>query len=276
MGQHDMLTTVNYYDDPGDGSPPTPVYVGSNQVTNERPMIATAVAVTDVTGSESSFTLDSHGFQFHGHTTSQSDGFHDDDALRARYYPECELLVKEITGASRVVAFDHKVRRGPSSWHKLGENNTESRGPLHRAHVDQSYDGALARMHEQFAADEDVGGLLQRRWQIVNIWRPIKTVYKDPLAFADATSVADADLVPASIVYARTGRRRESWTVKPSAGHRWFFKYAQRPDEVVLIKCFDSDASVAARRVPHCAVEDAEHVDGECRESVEVRCLVLF
>jgi hypothetical protein len=24
----DIVTTINYYDDPGDGSPPTPVYVG--------------------------------------------------------------------------------------------------------------------------------------------------------------------------------------------------------------------------------------------------------
>lgn len=25
---HDIFTTINYYDDPGDGSPPAPVYVG--------------------------------------------------------------------------------------------------------------------------------------------------------------------------------------------------------------------------------------------------------
>jgi hypothetical protein len=27
MGR-DIVTTINYYDDPGDGSPPMPVYVG--------------------------------------------------------------------------------------------------------------------------------------------------------------------------------------------------------------------------------------------------------
>jgi hypothetical protein len=25
--RHDVVTTINYYDDPGDGSAPTPVYV---------------------------------------------------------------------------------------------------------------------------------------------------------------------------------------------------------------------------------------------------------
>ena len=105
------------------------------------------------------------------------------------------------------------------------------------------------------------------------IWRPIKTIHKDPLALADATSVADADLVAASIIYPK--KRSESWTVKPNPAHRWYFKYAQKPDEVVLIKCFDTEMSVA-RRVPHCAVEDPTEVDNECRESVEVRCLVFY
>jgi len=93
---------------------------------------------------------------------------------------------------------------------------------------------------------------------------------------ADATSVADDDLVPASIIYTRSGRRMESWTVKANPAHRWYFKHAMRPDEVVLIKCFDSDETIAARRVPHCAVEDPEERDAECRESVEVRCLLFY
>ena len=27
---------------------------------------------------------------------------------------------------------------------------------------------------------------------------------------------------------------------RPNPAHRWYFKYAQRPDEVTLIKCFDT------------------------------------
>ncbi|KAK3694386.1 hypothetical protein B0T22DRAFT_402970 [Podospora appendiculata] len=272
MTGHDLLTTVHYYDDPGDGSAPTPVYVGCSQVTNERPMVPTPVTVTDVTGDERSFTLDRHGFQFHSHTSKEKE-FHEKE-VPANYYPECEQLLKDITGASRVVAFDYKIRRGPSFWHKLGEHNTQSRGPLHRAHVDQSYDGAVIRLRERFADEADE--LLSRRWQIINIWRPLKTVYKDPLAFADARSVDDRDLVAASIIFTRTDRRLESWTVKASPLHRWYYKYAQQPDEVVLIKCFDSDNVSVARRVPHCAVENPDERENKCRESVEVRLFVFY
>ncbi|KAK3393421.1 hypothetical protein B0H63DRAFT_386950 [Podospora didyma] len=299
---HDLVTAVNYYDDPGDGSDPTPVFVGGKTVTNKRALAPVAVTVVDIAGREGDFSLDAHGFQFHRHSSGHTGAFDDEDALCTEYYKECEDLVKEITGAGHLVlAFDHKVRRGPSYWHKLGQNNAASRGPLHRAHVDQSYNGALMRLRE-VATDEELEEpkLLSHRWQIINVsltplqglqhcntmrvpnstnahvWRPIKTVYKDPLAVADATSVSDTDLVAASIIYTKLTRRMESWTVKHNPDHRWYFKYAQEPDEVVLFKCFDSDETAAARRVPHCAVEDPDHIYGECRESVEVRCMVFF
>ncbi len=109
------------------------------------------------------------------------------------------------------------------------------------------------------------------------VWRPINTVYKDPLAVADAQSVADADLVEARVIY--RDHERRTWTVKPSPSgrHRWYYKAAQTPDEVMLIKCFDSvaDGSVS-RRTPHSAFHDAAHEGGAPRESIEIRALVFY
>ncbi|KAK0663894.1 hypothetical protein QBC41DRAFT_329073 [Cercophora samala] len=276
MGHH-IRTTINYYDDPGDGSPPMPVYVGSTQVNNSRPIIAVPVTIADITGHESTFTLDTHGFQYHTQPTPFS-AFHDEQQLAKDYYRECEHLIRDLTNASNVLAFDHKVRRGPSHWHSIRENNAASRGPLHRAHVDQSYDGAILRLREQFPDESDFAVLDQKRWQIINIWRPLSPILKDPLALCSAPSVPDTDLLPSSIIYVKSGRRNESWTVKPSPSnsHKWYFKYNQQPAEVVLIKCFDSDLTCSARRVPHSAVEDPKHIDAADRESVEVRCLVFY
>lgn len=200
--------------------------------------------------------------------------------------------------------FDHRTRCGPSNWHSLGKGNTEARGPLLRAHVDQSYDGAEMVLRRWFPEEADE--LVKRRYQIINVgspppfslnprplvphecganaknaqqqvWRPIKTIHKDPLAVTDASSVPDADLVPAAIVYPTF--RSETWTVrKPSPdsdGHRWHFKYRQEPGEVLLIKCFDSRADVA-RRALHSAFEDPEQVDAEYRESIETRALLFY
>jgi hypothetical protein len=107
----------------------------------------------------------------------------------------------------------------------------------------------------------------------IQAWRPIKTIYKDPLGVADARSVAEEDLVAARTVY--PNHQRETWTVKPNEGHRWFFKYAQRPDEVMLIKCFDTDTEVA-RRVPHSAFQDPSHTEDNWRESIEIRAMLFY
>lgn len=50
--------------------------------------------VRDISGDESNYTLDSHGFQIYGHT-SQEKAFEDDEKIKAEYYPETEQLLKD-------------------------------------------------------------------------------------------------------------------------------------------------------------------------------------
>ncbi|KAL1874770.1 hypothetical protein VTK73DRAFT_189 [Phialemonium thermophilum] len=277
----EVVTSLNYYDDPGDGSPPEPVYVEKSTVTNKRTMIPTQVTVSDITGREDQFTLDKTGFQLFRHedkSPCRLDGYRDEERIKTEYFAEMEQMMKEATGASRVFIFDHKTRHGPSNWHNLGAGNQAKRGPIFRAHVDQSYAGAESLLR-WLLPDEADDLLRRRRWQIVNAWRPIKTVHKDPLAVADATSVSDDDLVAARIIY--PDHQRESWTVKPGRGHRWYFKYEQRPDEVLLIKCFDSwveDGSgrPVARRAPHSAFQDPRYVQEDHRESIEIRTMLFY
>jgi hypothetical protein len=139
-------------------------------------------------------------------------------------------------------------------------------------HVDQSYAGADAVLRWNLpAAEADQLLASGTRFEIVNLWRPIRTVTRDPLAVAASWSVPEEDLVPAPIVY--PNRRGETWAVKHGVGHKWFYKKGQTPEEVWLIKCFDSWTNVA-RRTPHSAFDDPDGF-GEARESVEVRALVL-
>ncbi|KAI1161078.1 hypothetical protein F5B18DRAFT_674953 [Nemania serpens] len=273
--KRNVSTFINYYRDPGDGSPPMPVRISDKTVKNERPTIAKPAIVRDVTGDEDRYTLDRNGFQFCRRASQlRDDDFHDSELVEAKYYPETRQLLKDITGASRVHIFDHKTRVGPSNWHKLGEGNRATRGPLFRAHVDQSYAGAELVLRRHFPDEAD--DLLKRRYQIINVWRPIKTVQKDPFAVADASSVSDSDLLAASILYPRGGRD-ETWTMLPNDAHQWYFKNSQGPDEVLLIKCFDSATTPGlARRVPHSAFEDPDMADSGHRESIEARALVFY
>lgn len=269
-GSHDVQTTLNYWDDPGDGSSPTPIFIGKGRITNERPHRAHNFVVQDITGAEERFLLDNAGFQYIEHISSEKE-FIDDHKIELAYYAECAALLKTITGASRVQIFNHKVRRGPTQWHHLGFDNLKNRGPVTKTHVDQSYAGAEIRL--RWELPDEAKELLKRRYQIVNIWRPIATIRKDPIAVADARSVPDEDLVEADMVENEFPGKQ--WVVRHNSNHRWHFKYGMTPEDVLLIKCFDSRTDVA-RRALHSAFEDAAHRDDVSRQSIEVRCIVLY
>jgi hypothetical protein len=62
---------------------------------------------------------------------------------------------------------------------------------------------------------------------------------------------------------------------RTDGGHKWHYLFKQEPNEVTLIKCFDSKMDGRARRVPHSAFIDEEFENEAARESIEVRTLVF-
>ncbi|KAK4031481.1 hypothetical protein C8A01DRAFT_51447 [Parachaetomium inaequale] len=264
-GQHNVQTIMNYYKEAEDGSPPAPFYIDQTMAQQKQthPILPVQVEVTDISGSEEKYTLDSHGFQIVRHESKEKD-FLDEDQIKSNYFRETEKLLKDVTGATRVFVFDYTIRRAKT-------DESVSRGPVHYVHIDQTESASVDRVRYHLPGEAE--SLLQKRFQIINVWRPIKTVLKDPFAFADSTSVDESDLVAVAYIY--PDRKGETYVVKPSPSHRWYFKYAQRPDEVTLIKCYDSETGVA-RRVPHSAFVDPAEEDKEARESIEVRTLVFY
>ncbi len=81
------------------------------------------------------------------------------------------------------------------------------------------------------------------------------------------------ELSPSDLVYRnRTG---ETYNVVFSPEHRWHYVKEQRPDEALLIKCYDSRTDVA-RFAPHTAFLEPNIPEGAPpRESVELRTLVF-
>ncbi|OLN86002.1 Uncharacterized protein in dcmA 3'region 2 [Colletotrichum chlorophyti] len=262
-----LQADLHYHKDNEDGSPPHPTYIDRPE-TFDRPLETHPVKISDVTGDEQKYTLDRNGFQIYRYQATEKD-FLDDAQIKASYYTETEELLKTVTGASRIFIFDHTIRRQPPS---ASSRDRAARGPVQRVHIDQSYKAALSRVpfHLPDSADE----LLKGRVQIINVWRPIKTVQRDPLAIADAGSVSDSDLVVTELIY--PNRRGETYAVRHSNKHQWFYKAGLTPDEVILIKCFDSKTDGRARRAPHTAFVDPTAAENAPpRESIEVRALVF-
>ncbi|KAF3798977.1 Cytochrome P450 monooxygenase aclL [Colletotrichum gloeosporioides] len=188
-----VRTTINYYKDPGDGTEHAPSIAGKRS-TFVHPSIDFETVVTDITGSEDKYTLDSHGFQLHRHI-SQEKEFIDDQRIKDLYYPEVEKLLFEVTGASRICIFDHTIRRP----NPTAASSDDERRPVKRAHIDQSEWASENQVRRHLG--EDGPRLLKSRFQLINVWRPIRTIYKDPLAVCDSHSVPDEDIVPVKLIY---------------------------------------------------------------------------
>ncbi|CAK7231115.1 hypothetical protein SBRCBS47491_007821 [Sporothrix bragantina] len=271
---HHVQTTLHYYKPNADGSPPHVTYYDRPE-TYHREVETHTVTVHDVRGEENKYTLDSNGFQF-VHRPAAETEFTDDDHIRAVYYPETEQLLKDVTGATRIHIFDHTTRRDPPEESTVQNRPIDRtrRGPVQRVHIDQSYKAALSRVPHHFSDAEEAAELLRGRVQIINVWRPIQTVWRDPLTVAEASSVTEEQLVPTGLVL--PGREGETFQVHYSAGHKWYYKSGLTPQEVLLIKCFDSKTDGRARRVPHSAfVDPAFGEEAPARQSIEVRALVF-
>jgi hypothetical protein len=142
-----------------------------------------------------------------------------------------------------------------------------------RVHVDQTLDAGVERVHRHLGAEAERH--LKGRCRIVNVWRPIAhAVAHEPVAVADWRTVdLVQDLVSTRHIF--EDREGTTYAVKHTPRHKWFYLSDQTPDEVIFIKCWDSDES-KARLTPHTAFIDAtSSIDAPHRQSIEVRCLVL-
>jgi hypothetical protein len=215
-------------------------------------------------------SLDAEGFELLRAPTGFA-AFDDADAIRASYYPEVERLLAGATGATRVLAFDHNVRNAARA--AGGEGGI--RGPVPRTHNDFTGRSGRERALAELGARGLDPALLDRRFAIVNLWRPIgRRVEKWPLALADARTLAPGDMVVSDLIY--RDRVGETYAVAYNPAQNWYYFPWLAPDEAILIKGYDSAADVA-RFTPHSAFDDpATPAGAPERESIEVRALVIY
>jgi hypothetical protein len=122
---------------------------------------------------------------------------------------------------------------------------------------------------------EQADDLLRRRAAIINVWRPIAHPARDwPLAVGDARSIAPGDLIGSDLIFPH--RRGEIYVVAHNPAQRWLYVPDLQPEEALLIKCWDSDPSVA-QFAPHTGFEDPTTPHGTpARESIEFRTIAFF
>ncbi|KAF7187299.1 Hydroxylase/desaturase asaB [Pseudocercospora fuligena] len=217
------------------------------------------------------FTLDRSGFQLVGHDCAERD-FHDPERVKTVAYEETEALLKKATGASKARQMG-RCHRGKQAGKRQDGHN-------------QSYAGALQVLQDN-TPQASLPHSSKCRRGIINVWHPLgsKPITRDPLAVCDRQSFCESDVHP---VLAKTpskgqgtfdnvspGGEFETWNIVANPEHKWDHASRMRPDEALLINCFDSKTDGRARCSPHSAFK-TEFDEGGPRESCEVRCLVFW
>ncbi len=245
----------NYEPPPG-----TPLRTGGNieyqvRIRDARPMI-------------DRLSLDKEGFVLLHHQTAVTN-FYDKEQIKSIYYPECERVMQQATGAVRVVAFDHIVRNAAMS-----AKGNAVKIPAKRVHNDYTAWSAPQRVRDLMG--DEAEDLLQHRFAINNLWRPIVgPVLESPLTLCDAESLSEENLIASDLKYPdRTG---ETYAITYSPGQRYYYFPKMQRDEAVLIRCYNSALHGARRFSAHTGFDDpTTPPDAPPRESLEVRMLVFF
>jgi len=210
--------------------------------------------------------LDREGFELqHAPTILRS--FSDGNMVERVYYPRIERLIKQATGATDVVVFDRTVR--------TAEPHNTVRSPVLHTHNDYTETSAPKRVLDLLGEAEG-RKRLQKRFAQINVWRPIESmVQSTPLAFADARTVSSRHLVSTEVNYG--DRKGEVYELLYHPSIRWVTFPNMTPDEVVLIKGFDSATDHRAKLSPHTAfIDPASPDNAPPRKSIEVRTFAFF
>jgi hypothetical protein len=227
------------------------------------------------------FSLDQHGFCLAQHRTDITDWIQNYTADTS-YATQVREVAQRLTGADLVVPMGGMLRTS-------GPTDATIQPPAAEAHVDftqRSAERIAARLHRR-ARPEGPG---YRRFLAFSLWRALSPPPQDmPLALCEGRSVRDdegtpntkidVDEIPSGDALFAPIEGEDDMTAatifRHSPDHRWWYFPDMTPEEVILIKFYDSDHSLAWR-CPHTAFRDTSRPDAHPRRSMEFRGIAYF
>lgn len=241
-------------------------------------------------------SLDRNGFALIPHRTAVTD-FRDPEQVRAIYFPEIERVIRDATGAEKVLVFGEVHRsddpdRPPliappldaaddlafaDSGHRhRGVPPLQIHEPASNPHID--FNEKTVRRFAAGMLGAEAEKYARKRVALINLWRGVTTVERKPLAVCDARTVGESELAM-GLVGTRPedpGDFLEGFNVGYSPAHRWYYYPRMRPDELLMFKLVDSDRS-RPHLTAHTAFDDpTSPPDAAPRHSFEIRTVSFF
>lgn len=190
-----------------------------------------------------------------------------------------------------MLAFNHAVRTrtGNEYGEQVKDRYQGVEGPAYRVHIDQTPQGALSVVQFMFPdlADEIRNG----SFQVINVWRPLTPVQRDPLMVADTAEMPPEDLLLINRKY-YNGLHSSNFIIKydgrPATGdgptdglssdgkHSWWYIGDQQPTEALIFSSSgfrDGRAITGAAHGAFCLPDQDQY---SARQSIECRCVAIY
>ena len=224
---------------------------------------------------------------------SQCGNFYDAAEVRAVFYPEMEkLLLAFYPEATDALVYNHDVfdkdYEGDRTEDQDAKNPGVNANYANLVHNDLNDNSGRVRCRElltrnlrnfgreQHYTEAEADDKMSRRFLSINLAKPMETVEQNPFVLCAWPSFADQPYINNYRVYDDRVGETTRFTYRPD--HEWYWIPQQRPDEVSMLKCYDSvcDGSVSRWSFHSACIDPTAPADARCRKNVVGRAFVFF
>ena len=224
---------------------------------------------------------------------SQCNNFYDSAEVRRVFYPEMEKLLLEFyPDATDALVYNHDVfdkdYEGDRTEDQDAKNPGVNANYANLVHNDLNDNSGRVRCRElltrnlrnfgreQYFTEVEADEKMSRRFLSINLAKPMETVEQNPFVLCAWPSFADQPYINNYRVYDDRVGETTRFTYRPE--HEWYWIPQQQPNEVSMLKCYDSvcDGSVSRWSFHSACIDPTAAADARCRKNVVVRAFVFF
>ena len=227
------------------------------------------------------------------HCESKCQNFYDSEEVQRVFYPEIEqLLLDFFPGSTDALVYNHdlfnKDYTGDRREDQDNKNPGVNLGYANLVHNDLNDNSGRVRCRElltknlrnfgrtQHYSEAEADAKMSRRFMSINLAKPMETVEQNPFVLCAWPSFADQPYITNYRIY--DDRVGETTRFTHRKNHEWYWFPQQKPNEVSMLKCYDSitDGSVSRWSFHSACVDPTAPSDARCRKNIVVRTFVFF
>jgi hypothetical protein len=227
------------------------------------------------------------------HCDSRCENFYDAAEVEQVFYPEMEKLLMEFfPAATDALVYNHDIfdkdYQGDASEDQDNKNPGVNKAYANLVHNDLNDNSGRVRCHElltknlrnfgrrQDCTSAQADAKMSRRFMSINLAKPMETVRQNPFVLCAWPSFKDQPYITNYRVYDDRVGETTRFTHRPD--HEWYWFPQQQPNEVSMLKCYDSitDGSVSRWSFHTACIDHSAPLQAPCRRNVVVRSFVFF